>query len=96
MSFIVKEAKKANIPLSLCGELASDPYLLPYFIGLGVEEISVTPRSSISLKRILSSFTVEEAQIPEDILEDLETNPGLQFHAYPAWAAQVRNDVEVS
>jgi multiphosphoryl transfer protein len=37
----VRAARRAGIPLEVCGEAASDPVALPLLVGLGVDEISV-------------------------------------------------------
>jgi phosphoenolpyruvate-protein phosphotransferase len=37
----VRAAREANIGLSLCGESASDPMVMPLLVGLGVDELSV-------------------------------------------------------
>jgi len=37
----VQAARRAEIPLEVCGEAASDPVALPLLVGLGVDEISV-------------------------------------------------------
>ena len=59
---IVKEAESANIPLCLCGEMASDPLLTPFLMGLGIRQLSLATRLAPSIKHVLSSFTLEEAQ----------------------------------
>jgi phosphoenolpyruvate-protein kinase (PTS system EI component) len=37
----VRAARRAGIPLEVCGEAASDPVALPLLVGMGVDEISV-------------------------------------------------------
>ncbi|MFW5995557.1 MAG: phosphoenolpyruvate--protein phosphotransferase [Spirochaetia bacterium] len=40
---IVVGAQKAAVPVSVCGEAASDPLLLPFYHGIGVNAVSVAP-----------------------------------------------------
>jgi phosphoenolpyruvate-protein phosphotransferase len=37
----VRAARRAGIPIEVCGEAASDPVALPLLVGLGVDELSV-------------------------------------------------------
>jgi phosphoenolpyruvate-protein kinase (PTS system EI component) len=37
----VQAARRAGIPIEVCGEAASDPMALPLLVGLGVDELSV-------------------------------------------------------
>ncbi|MFP4642826.1 MAG: phosphoenolpyruvate--protein phosphotransferase [Spirochaetales bacterium] len=41
---IVVGAQKAAVPVSVCGEAASDPLLLPFYRGIGVTAVSVSPQ----------------------------------------------------
>lgn len=41
---VAKKAKEANIRLSLCGEIASNPSLVSLLIGLGISELSCSVR----------------------------------------------------
>lgn len=44
IKFVVSQANVKGIPLSVCGEIASDPKMVPILIGLGVHELSVATR----------------------------------------------------
>ncbi|WP_299792645.1 phosphoenolpyruvate--protein phosphotransferase [uncultured Shewanella sp.] len=46
----VDTAKDADIPVSLCGELASNPLVAPILIGMGIDELSVNVNSLLELK----------------------------------------------
>ncbi len=49
---IVASAKRNNLPVSVCGEMAGDPIYLPLLLGLGVDEISVVP-SALAVSKYL-------------------------------------------
>ncbi|UCE86645.1 MAG: phosphoenolpyruvate--protein phosphotransferase, partial [Deltaproteobacteria bacterium] len=39
----VRAARRAGIPVSLCGEMAGNPIAVPILVGLGIDELSTTP-----------------------------------------------------
>jgi phosphotransferase system enzyme I (PtsI) len=43
-------AASAGKPVSVCGEAAADPAMVPLLVGLGVEELSMTPSSILEVK----------------------------------------------
>lgn len=46
----------------LCGEMGSDPRALPLLVGLGLDEISVSPAMLASVREALSSLTQAECE----------------------------------
>jgi phosphotransferase system enzyme I (PtsI) len=63
------EAAKQNKPLSICGEMASNPLFAPVLIGLGVKNLSCAPRFLPILKRTVRRYSYAEAcQLAEDVL----------------------------
>jgi len=54
-------ARKAQIEVTLCGELAADPLATPLLIGLGLDELSVSAGLIADLKRTISQWTVPES-----------------------------------
>lgn len=51
---IRRAATRQHIPLSLCGEVASDPGILPLLVGLGLTEFSMTPGAIPMAKQALA------------------------------------------
>src|SRR5437763_4839822 len=49
-----RAAARRRIPVSLCGEMASDPALLTLLVGLGLTEFSMTPGAIPVAKQVLS------------------------------------------
>lgn len=49
-------AKNAGIPAIVCGDAAGDPRMLSYFLGLGVDALSVPPSSVLELRRAIRSM----------------------------------------
>ncbi|MEG1380897.1 MAG: phosphoenolpyruvate--protein phosphotransferase [Ruthenibacterium sp.] len=50
-------AKAARIPLSICGECASDVTLAGFFAGIGVSELSMAPGSILKMKKAIRALT---------------------------------------
>lgn len=62
VSQTVAAARKAGIPVSVCGEAAADPRVTPLIVGLGIDILSASPAYLTLLKRVLNAFTLAEAQ----------------------------------
>ncbi|MEW5784031.1 MAG: phosphoenolpyruvate--protein phosphotransferase [Bacillota bacterium] len=61
ISLTVEAAHSKGIWVGLCGEAAADPLLIPFFIGVGLDEISVSAGSILRTKRDIGKWTVTEA-----------------------------------
>jgi len=69
ISMLVKSAEKNNIPVSVCGEMASDPYASLLLIGMGVSELSVESLSYLRIKRLIRLVNfVNASEIAENVL----------------------------
>ena len=66
----VNEASKASIPVSICGEIASDPRFTALLLGLGIQELSVAPRYLPLIKSTVRSTSIVDAiHLAEKALE---------------------------
>lgn len=67
---ITKAAKKQNIKTSVCGEMASDPLAACLLIGLGVDELSMTSSSFVSVKdKLLKQNYKALVEFSENLLD---------------------------
>jgi phosphoenolpyruvate-protein phosphotransferase (PTS system enzyme I) len=55
-----RAAGRRHIPVSLCGEMASDPALLTLLVGLGLREFSMTPGAIPVAKQVLAELRSDE------------------------------------
>ena len=59
----VLAAKSHGVPLSICGELASNPLATAVLIGLGINELSASPTFLPEIKRVVRSVRRSEAEL---------------------------------
>ncbi len=58
----VTAAAGTDVRVGICGEMAGDPDLTELLVGLGFDELSVSPPAVPRVKRAVSEVTVEEAR----------------------------------
>lgn len=73
IKFITSEANIEGIPVTVCGEVASDPRFTPLLLGLGVQELSVTPRCLPIIKNAIRNTSIVEAVQLADKILNLKT-----------------------
>jgi phosphoenolpyruvate-protein phosphotransferase (PTS system enzyme I) len=59
---VVNAASDAGVPLSICGDMASDPTLTWVLIGLGLRVLSMDPRSIALVKSVILATRMAEAE----------------------------------
>ena len=57
---IIQDAHKAQVDLSVCGEMASEPEYIMLLMGLGVRTISIASPMIPEIKQVIRSVTMEE------------------------------------
>lgn len=86
---IVEVARRHNLPVAVCGEMASQPVTAFALIGLGLRELSVNPRAVPSVKRIIrgvsAGFAAEAAQAALSARTAAEAERELRFRLLAAF-----------
>lgn len=57
---VIQDAHKAQIDVSVCGEMASEPEYIMLLLGLGIRTISLTPPMIPEIKQIIRSVTIQD------------------------------------
>lgn len=72
LSFVVQAAKRNEIPISVCGELAGDIRALPIWLSLGVDSLSMSAHSILPLKeRLIHSSQLECKQVFNEVSQSV-------------------------
>ncbi|MCL2721231.1 MAG: phosphoenolpyruvate--protein phosphotransferase [Treponema sp.] len=67
---IVNVFSKEGKPISICGELGSDPAAVPVLIGLGMRKLSMGAASVAAVKKTIAGFSLEKTQeLAENVLK---------------------------
>ena len=59
---IVEAGHAHQVKVSVCGEMAGDPVYVPLLIGLGIDELSMTPTLLPSAKFLIRSLRLDDAR----------------------------------
>jgi phosphoenolpyruvate-protein phosphotransferase (PTS system enzyme I) len=57
---VLRGAERRGIPVSVCGEMASDPLLLRLLIGCGLTDFSMTPGALLVARRVIQETSAAE------------------------------------
>lgn len=70
IKMVVMEGRKQNKPVTICGEIASNPIFVPLLLGLGVNNFSCSPRYIPFVKRAVRNTVLLEAyELAQRILQ---------------------------
>lgn len=59
---VVKAAAEHDRPVTVCGQMSSDPRFVPLLLGLGLRQLSATPHSIPRVKEVITNISIAEAE----------------------------------
>jgi len=65
LRFVLKAGEAHGVPVSLCGEMAADPALVPVLVGLGFRELSCPPRAIPPVRDAVRAQVASDAKVWE-------------------------------
>jgi phosphoenolpyruvate-protein phosphotransferase (PTS system enzyme I) len=75
---IRRAAAKQKVPLSVCGEMASDPAVLALLIGMGLVQFSMTPAAIPVARHVIQEIDMRELRLVALRALKLETAPEIE------------------
>lgn len=57
---VIQAADKAGIPVTVCGQMSSEPKFVPLLLGMGLRHLSVTPQAIPTIKEMIRNMTITE------------------------------------
>ncbi|HTH75679.1 MAG TPA: phosphoenolpyruvate--protein phosphotransferase [Trinickia sp.] len=73
IAFTLREAKRAGVPVSVCGEMAGDPQLTRLLLGMGLTEFSMHPSQLLLVKQEILRANLSALEKPAaDVLAAFE------------------------
>jgi len=63
---VVKAGHRARRPVAICGEIATDPQVVPILLGLGIDSLSCHPNSIPKIKSIIRSLHYSDSRVIVD------------------------------
>jgi phosphotransferase system enzyme I (PtsI) len=73
ISQVVQASHRENKPVTVCGQMSSEPRFLPLLIGLGIRQVSVTPAMIPELKEVIRSLNLQHAKEIADHVSKLDS-----------------------
>jgi len=62
LKFVIAQEKNMNIDVSLCGEMAGDPFYTTLLLGLGLRRFSMTPSAIPFIKKIIRQVSIADCE----------------------------------
>jgi phosphotransferase system enzyme I (PtsI) len=82
-----RAAARHRIPVSLCGEMASDPALVGLLVGLGLTEFSMTPGAIPIVRQVVQELSAHDARRLAGHALRLATAAEIEEYLFDALAA---------
>jgi phosphotransferase system enzyme I (PtsI) len=59
---VVEAARKEQVEVNVCGEMSGEPLYVPLLVGMGIRQLSATPRKIPEIKRVIRQLHLREAE----------------------------------
>ena len=62
LRLVIRSARRGDVEVSLCGEMAGDPLSTILLIGMGLQKLSMSAANIPEIKKIIRSVNMSDAQ----------------------------------
>lgn len=63
---IIECGREAGIMVGMCGEAASDPYMIPLLLAFGLNEFSMSASAILNARKLITNYSIAELQAVAD------------------------------
>ncbi len=60
---VIRAAANHDTPISICGEIAADPHMIPFLLGAGIRKLSVSPKALPEVQKLIEGLRLRECQV---------------------------------
>lgn len=78
LNLVIESAKNHHIPVSVCGDVASEPLYASLLISLGVSSLSMVPHKVLSIRKHIHDLNFSELKLMKNNLLILENRKDIQ------------------
>lgn len=71
---VVQSAKRCDVDVSLCGEMAGDPVFVMLLVGIGLRSLSMTPPAIPEVKKLIRQVSIKQCERIARKARSLETD----------------------
>jgi len=90
---IINNGKKTKTPVSMCGEMAADPFAVPLLIGLGLESLSVSASAIPHIKKIIRSIDLKEVEHLANKCLEFKTEKEINDSIHEYYRRKIKNQI---
>lgn len=89
IKLVIDNAHNASIWVGMCGEAASNPYMVPLLLAMGLDEFSVCPSDTLKLRYMMSKLSVEDIRTKLDDLLMMAEGPAIEKYMEGYYAEHI-------
>ena len=90
---IISNGKKSKMPVSMCGEMAADPFAVSLLIGLGLESLSVSASAIPQIKKIIRSIDLKEVEVLANKCLELKTEKDISSSIHEYYNSKIKKQI---
>lgn len=94
LKHIIKGGKEAGVYVSMCGEMAADPFAVPLLVGLGLDSLSVSASAIPLIKKIIRSLNYKELQTLADECVAMTTEKDISQHLHNFFNTKIQDIIK--
>lgn len=94
LKHIIMNGKQAGAYVSMCGEMAADPFAVPLLVGLGLDSLSVSASAIPLIKKIIRSLNYKELETLAEECVEMTTEKDISQHLHNFFNTKIQDIIK--